>query len=155
MSEVAHIIPEVPVARVPRTVRELVEYLALTAEPHWMYHCMQGQPRAYMEIWSDDGKAKILGKFVTLAYWSGGRREDVEARLVSTMWDVFVAARDEFAAKHCDHPLLFWRRMPAIEERHDIETGIWRTFLTCRVWVPGVDLSPHNREGLEAFNVRD
>jgi hypothetical protein len=168
MSTVSPIIPaaEEPVTRVPRTVRELVEFLSLTAEPHWMYHCMQGEPRAYMEIHTGDPRLEVVrGVYVTLHYQARGRRSDVEAQLVSTMWDVFVAARDEFIERNLDHPILFWRMMPHIEEDPPVPDGVdgngspvegrdyWRTRLRCRVWIPGIDLSSLCRTSKEPLDV--
>lgn len=146
--------------RVPRTVRELIE--ALSYQPPGgqpMFHCMQGVPRAFMEIY--DGQAVMRGVYVTLLYGAKAQRADCEAELVSAMFDVFAAARASFEEKHCDHPLLFWRSMPHIEERppHHLDKGNsdfnplapprdhWLTTLRCRVWIPGVDLSGVDRSG--------
>lgn len=158
MSSVAHLVPEQLQYRTPRTVRELVEYLALTGDPYDMFHCMQGVPRAYMEIPSGSPHLMcIRGVYVTLGYWTNGSRQDCEAMLVSTIWDVFVTARAILRQSDWGG-LLFWRRMPEITEENYPEgvdangspvPGGLRTKLTCRVWIPGVDLSHLCRNGKE------
>lgn len=115
--------------RVPRCVRELLEHLSSK------FHCMHGQPRAFMEIrasppvggWPQTrggGYSRydvtfeppfVRGVYQTLRFAMRASQADAEPTLVAAMLNVFDEARADFVKANEDQPLLFWRMMPHVE----------------------------------------
>jgi hypothetical protein len=127
---------------VPGTVNELTRWI------NERYHCMPGPPRAYFEFpidFNTDERGRAL--YANVYFHRVGRRDDVERELVLGLWHMFHDAYVNLQGRGFDQPLLYWRRIPTIEENRDIETLRSTTTLSCRVWVPGIDLSPFDRDG--------
>ena len=134
------------------------------------FHCMQGPPRAYIEIPTDlhfpwGGPSVWRGVYTSLRLASWARREDCERQLFAKLWEITEAARAELIETYGEDvlPLVFWRTMPHIVEEPPTIPGeevggsstphreFHRTHLFARLWIPGAPEfaklnSSHNQE---------
>lgn len=137
--------------KIPTNLESLVEAIGTCTEPYCMFDALMGVPRAYMEIPTGNDKMPwvVRGVYTTLGWQAHGSRADTEAALCKVMWDKFVWARDQQLA-FTEPCLLFWRRVPQITEERDGRRKIkCITKISCRVWIPGVELA--TIEGLSEF----
>lgn len=130
------------------------------------FHCVMGLPMAYMEIptFSHPEAPRIRGVYTTLGYAMKSWRPDAEPQLCESMWGDFQQYWDTYVATFHGSvtigredgikPLLFWRRLPNIEEMPPQDAGpsfdangSWVegqatpvTILRARVWIPGVTI---------------
>lgn len=146
-------------ARVPRSIPEFHESLTQ------LFHCMQGVPRAYMEIAAPPPYppgSVLRGVYSTLRFAvRAAAHDDTIAMLVGAIWHEVVGYRrhyDELHRGSC--PLLFWRMVPHVDEFPAIPDGYDGngapvagratpvTVISCRLWVPGVAI-PSSELGAE------
>lgn len=162
MSDVASIRASHPGSPVlqgpPRTIAALIQSVESK------FHCVQGPPLAYFELHTSSAQDAPIMRclYSTIKFSARGYRPDTEPMLVQAMEDEFKALLAKFATRHNFRealadglkPMLFWRRIPEIEE-HGPEpegtdaNGSWVagrpypiTSLRCRFFI----------EGLESFN---
>lgn len=105
------------------------------------FSCINGVPRAYMEIRIPLLDQQIhLARFVyqTVGVTMRGEAEDIEPILCAWMWQRLVAAfpKEEMEDRNV---LLIFRRWPQIEGYTDGD-GYAATKLTTRLVIPGDDL---------------
>lgn len=137
---------------IPQTLGELNGRIAK------LFHCMNGPPMAYFGIPLRYNVLEAVNEvehlvYVTLAWRAPGRRSpDTDARLIMTMLEPFLLARQQIDERG-GTPLLFWRRTIELDEYSQTdfegnETGGRMTRITCRLVIPGADLSGFaHREG--------
>jgi len=132
----------------PRTIADL------HAEVSMIFHCMVGQPRAYMEIPLTGLRLHVRGVYRTYRWIAKGSRPDFEATLCEFAWRQLVAFHQRLQAVTggMEQFPLFWRSVPSIEEvtegDHVVGTDAngspvteylkARVGLRMRLWVPGL-----------------
>lgn len=153
----------------PRTVAALIQSIES------MFHCVQGPPRAYFEMRIAPAQASPVMRclYSSLKYATRGPRQDVEPMLVQAMHDDFKAVLAQYASRHDAvediqdgiKPILFWRRIPEIEETAPEQAGVdangswiegrpyYQTALRCRFFIPGVE--PFNDSGTGTVYLRE
>lgn len=153
----------------PRTVGALIQSIDS------MFHCVQGPPRAFFGLHTSSGPDAPIMRCVysTLKFAARGYRADVESMLVQAVEDEFKAMLAQFASRHNYRealqdglkPMLFWRRIPEIEEHPpELEgvdaNGSWVegrpypvTSIRCRFFIEG--LESYNDEGLAMVFLRE
>jgi hypothetical protein len=117
-----------------------------------IFHCMAGPPRAYFDIPLAERMGEPEPEYPRvehLYYMSVCWREPAEARgqaahqrLIDHMWAMFQTARMLVEGKGC--ALLFWRRELEFEDTLDSVTKEPYVKLSCRLVIPGVDLTPYS-----------
>lgn len=132
---------------IPQSLWELKEAVGV------LFHCMTGPPMAYFEI----PLADVGGRFTQyvgeephdeverLVYVTVGwktkaeeRGQEAHQRLINRMWQVLSVARLGLANRGT--PMIFWRRPLEFDE--DLVDGQRVIKLTCRLIIPGYDLTP-------------
>lgn len=120
-----------PVAQTnPRTIEELLSWV----EGH--FHAVMGPPTAYFELPMGPGPishARFV--YATLKCRELGRKDDLGPRLVDWLYRQLVTAHEVVVNNCSTKPLLFWRRLPVIEQT-ETEGTAW-TGLYCRLVIPG------------------
>lgn len=134
----------------PRCIEEL---RSRASEVFW---CMMGQPRAYMELVQPIGSMPpyVRGTYRVYKYAARGIRADHEAALVEGLWQHLKGFHKYLQGRigGVDQFPLFWRIVPSIEERENVEyeTGFDangspvpgvtgpQVIARMRLWVPGV-----------------
>lgn len=101
------------------------------------FHCMTGQPRAYMEIRGvppDDSMTRlvydVIGYRMRDKFLDQGSVNRAQEALVQEMFFLFENAK-RFFGEDEPQPMLFWRRQLAFR----VEAGVAR--LDCRLVIPG------------------
>lgn len=124
---------------IPQTLDEL------RAKVQKLFHCMIGPPMAYFQIalepsdpppheqQEDPRFVRIV--YVTLGAMAKGKRKpETEARLVRALLETFLDARRQLLEREDCTALLYWREPISIGGNNS------RTFIRCRVAIPGVTL---------------
>lgn len=154
---------------VPKTVDDLE--MQLVAKDCRMFHSMEGQPRAYMEVPTGVPEwPMVRWVYVVFAVGVAGKTQrQAEPMICEYMWKAMVALRKEFESLYPDvDPCIVWRRhleldhMPArkkgpcFEHQESRCTKCIRdrlTRVTMRFAIPGLDLQgrdqPFKRDSVD------